>query len=132
MPTVLSREVESYRFWEVVTQWARERLEHELVVARALARGVIREGLRAQSVDPRWLRPGTFELRGAPLVGFVARPGGLPVFLRRTALEHLREVVERAVLPDPQRLEEEFIAKQDFQAWAEGAGHQLPGFWFQP
>ena len=101
---VLSRHVESYRFWEVVTQWARERLQHEHVVARVLAKGVVREGLRVQSVDPRWTNAGKFELRGAPLVGYVAREGDLPIFIRATALAHLTQIVERAALPEPQSL----------------------------
>ena len=49
----LGHHVESYRFWDIVTQWARETLQHEIVVARALAKGVVRDGLRAQSVDPK-------------------------------------------------------------------------------
>ena len=35
---------ESYRFWDIVTQWAAEKLQHEQVVARVLAKGVIRDG----------------------------------------------------------------------------------------
>jgi hypothetical protein len=46
----LSRQVESYRFWEVVAQWAEEKLQHPNVVARVLAKGVVRDGLRMQSV----------------------------------------------------------------------------------
>ena len=34
----LWRHGESYRFWEVVTQRARERLEHEYVVSRLFLR----------------------------------------------------------------------------------------------
>ena len=45
--------VETYKFWEVAALWARERLENELVVARSLARGIVVDGLRFQSVDPR-------------------------------------------------------------------------------
>jgi len=30
----LSQLVESYKFWDVVTHWAKERLEHEETVAR--------------------------------------------------------------------------------------------------
>jgi hypothetical protein len=41
---LLSQHVESYRFWEVVTQWAQERLQHEHVVARVLAKAVVRDG----------------------------------------------------------------------------------------
>ena len=128
---VLSRLVESYRFWDVVTQWAQEQVQHEHVVARVLARGVIRGGLRMQSVDPRWTDPGTFELRG-PLVGFVAREGVLPIFIRSTALNHLRATVEQAVIPDPHLLFEEFVIKQDFEAWLKHSRVPLPSFWFAP
>src|SRR6187431_1749984 len=100
----LSRHVESYPFWEVAVLWAAERREDLTAVARAMARGVLREGLRVQSVDARWSRPGTFDLRGAPLVGYVALEGVLPIFIRASALGHLRAVVERAVLPDPKAL----------------------------
>lgn len=90
----LSRHVESYRFWEVVTQWAAERQEDVYLVARAMARGVAREGLRVRSVDSRWCKPGTFELRGAPLVGYVAIEDAPPILIRASALAHLRNVVD--------------------------------------
>lgn len=122
--------VESYRFWDIVTQWARETLQHELVMARAMAKGVMRDGLRLQSVDPNWLNEGTFALRGAPMVGYVAREGNLPIFIRASALRHLADVVERAATPDPDRLFEEFITRQDFRAWLEQQGLELPSFWF--
>ena len=128
----LSHLVESYRFWEVVSQWAQDTLQHEHVVARALAKAVVRDGLRVQSVDPRWLTPGTFELRGAPMVGFVAAEGMLPVFLRASALTHLRSIVERAATPQPEALFEEFMTKQDFHAWLTRSGLALPAFWFGP
>ena len=128
---VLSQYVESYRFWEVVTQWAQERLQHEHVVARALARGVVRDGLRVQSVDPRWTNPGTFELRG-PIVGYVAREGVLPIFIRSSALNHLCAIVEHAAVPDPNLLFEEFITKQDFGAWLKHNEWMPPAFWFAP
>jgi hypothetical protein len=127
---VLSQHVESFRFWDVVTQWAQERLEHEIVIARVMARGVVRDGLRVQSVDPRWTNPGTFELRGAPLVGYVACEGGLPIFIRSSALVHLRHVVEKAATPDPQALAEEFVTKQDFLAWLAHSKLPVPSFWF--
>jgi hypothetical protein len=129
---LLSQQVESYRFWEVVTQWAAEKLQHEHVVARALAKAVLRDGLRLQSVDPRWTNAGTFELRGAPLVGYVAREGSLPIFLRATALNHIRGIVERAATPEPEALYEEFVTKQDFHAWLVRSGLILPAFWFEP
>ncbi|MBI2768828.1 MAG: hypothetical protein HYX47_04355 [Burkholderiales bacterium] len=119
----LSRHVESYRFWEVVTQWARERLEHEHIVARVLAKGVLREGLRVQRVDPRWANLGSFELRGTPIVGYVARQGDLPIFIRTKALAHLTSVVERAASPEPDFLRDEFISKQDFHALADSLPH---------
>jgi hypothetical protein len=129
MSVVPSQLVESYRFWEVATQWAQDRLQHEQVIARVMARGVIRDGLRVQSVDPRWVDPGTFELHG-PIVGYVGRQGALPIFIRRSALTHLTAVVERAVVPDPHRLYEEFVTKQDFGAWLEQQGLEKPSFWF--
>ena len=128
---MLSRHVESYRLWEVVAQWARERLEHETVIARVLAKGVLREGLRAQSVDARWLNVGSFELKGAPLGGYVARDGDLPIFLRASALAHLQAIVERATVPEPQLLADEFITKQDFYAWLIRSHIRPPTFWYE-
>jgi hypothetical protein len=126
----LSKHVESYPFWEVAARWAAERSEDVAIVARAMARGVLREGLRVQSVDARWSKPGTFELRGAPLVGYVALEGVLPIFIRSSALAHLRAVVERAAEPDPKALSEEFLTKQDFQAWLVQWDIPRPTFWY--
>jgi hypothetical protein len=129
----LGHHVESYRFRDIVTQWARETLqhEHEHIVARVLAKGVVRDGLRAQSVDSKWTNKGTFELRGLPFVGYVAKDGNLPIFIRSSALNHLREIVENAATPDAQILFEEFVTKQDFLAWLTQAGVNPPSFWFQ-
>ncbi|ROZ64122.1 hypothetical protein [Ramlibacter sp. WS9] len=127
----LSRHVESYRFWDVVVQWARERMQHEHLVARVLAKGVIREGLRVQSVDPKWASVGSFELRGAPLVGYVSREGDLPIFVRAPALKHLRSVVERAAVPEPEQLHDEFVSKQDFHAWLIRNHILPPSFWYE-
>jgi hypothetical protein len=126
----LSQHVESFRFWDIVAQWAQEQVEHEFVVARAMAKGVLRDGLRVQSVDPRWTNPGTFELRGAPLVGYVAREGVLPVFIRASALTHIRQVVERGTPPDAALLFEEFVTKQDFGTWIARERLPVPSFWF--
>ena len=126
----LAHHVESYRFWDIVTLWARETLQHEIVIARALAKAVVRDGLRAQSVDPRWANKGTFELRGLPLVGYVAKDGQLPIFIRSSALNHLRDVVEKAAVPDTRMLFEEFVTQQDFRAWLDQAGIDPPSFWF--
>jgi hypothetical protein len=127
---VLSRHVESYPFWEVASRWAAERREDVHLVARAMARGVLREGLRVQSVDALWSKPGTFDLRGAPLVGYVALEGMLPIFIRASALTHLRNVVERAASPDPKALSEEFVTKQDFRAWLVQWDIARPAFWY--
>lgn len=127
----LSRHVESYRFWDVVVQWARERMQHEHLVARVLAKGVVREGLRVQSVDPKWTSVGSFELRGTPVVGYVSREGDLPIFVRATALRHLRTVVERAAVPEPDQLRDEFLTKQDFYAWLVRNHILPPSFWYE-
>jgi hypothetical protein len=95
-----------------------------------MAQGVLREGLRVQSVDSRWSKPGTFDLRGTPLVGYVALEGMLPIFIRASALSHLTSVVERAAAPDPKALSEEFVTKHDFQAWLVQWDIPRPTFWY--
>lgn len=127
----LGHHIESFRFWDIVTQWARETLQHEHIVARALAKGVVRDGLRAQSVDARWASHGTFELRGLPIVGYVAKNGVMPIFIRESALNHLREVVDKAATPNPKMLFEEFVTKQDFKTWLLHSNLRLPTFWFE-
>lgn len=127
----LGHHVESYRFWDIVSQWARETLQHEHVIARVLAKGVVRDGLRVQSVDPKWVDKGTFELRGQPLVGYVAKDGNVPIFIRSSALNHLQEIVGHAATPDAQLLFEEFVTQQDFLAWLTQQGVNPPSFWFQ-
>lgn len=128
----LSQRVETYRFPDVVALWARERLEHEVVVARALAHAVVCEGLQLQSLDSRWAG-GSFkplELRGYPYVGFTSRSDGPMAILRVSALDHLIGVIERGEEPDMGKLHEEFINREDFRAWLLGAGLPLPRFWF--
>jgi hypothetical protein len=125
----IGHEVESYKFWDIVSLWAREHLEHEQVVARALAAGVVRDGLRCHSVDPRW-RDDRLELRGYPYVGYCAKANVPPVILRAAALEHLLAVVQRAETPAPALLAQEFIARADFAAWLDAAPQPRPAFWF--
>ena len=112
----LSTHVESYRFWEVVSLWAKERLEHESVVARALASAVINDGLLLHSKDPRWLAASEskLELKGSPFVGYSANRQGETMVIRREALSHLEEVVRRAEEPSRGLLSEEFILKKRF------------------
>jgi hypothetical protein len=121
--------VESYKFGEIVALWARERVEHELVVARALARGVIVDGLRLQSVDPRWLKQDR-SLNGYPYVGYVAVPDGTPILLRAEVLEHLLSVVRSGAEPDVALLNVEFITRSDFLQWLLATSQALPRFWF--
>jgi hypothetical protein len=123
--------VESYRFWDVVTLWARERLEHEEIVARALARAVVCDGLKLQSVDARWLKGNDrgIEFKGYPYVGFCATPGSPMCVLRAEALEHLLAIVRKADTPLRDRLVEEFIVRDDFRAWAKAHDLRLPAFW---
>jgi len=124
--------IETYRFADVVALWARERLVHEIVVARSLAQAVICDGLRLQSVDERWAqgpdRP--IEFRGYPYVGYTARPNGTMCILRASALDHLFGVVERGEEPSLEKLHDEFIDKIDFRAWLLTTDMPLPRFWY--
>src|SRR3989442_13152281 len=88
-------QVESFRFWDIVTLWAKEELESEEVIARALAKGVVRDGLRLNSTDLRWVegKASALALNGQPYVGFCAKPGGELCGLRAGALEHLLEIL---------------------------------------
>lgn len=124
--------VESYRFRDVVTLWGRERLEHEVLVARLLATGFIKEGLRLHSRDPRWLSgdAGQVELRGYPYVGYAPLPGQAPVVIRASALEHLLAIVNSGREPDLQLLHEEFITRVEFREWLEHRQEDLPRFWY--
>ncbi len=127
-----SQLVESYRFWDVVALWSRELVEHEDVVARALARGVIRDGLRFLSVDPKWLKPkkAEVEFHGYPYVGYCAKPRGQMIVLRVEALEHLLSIVERAEVPSRDLLHELFVSRDDFRAWLQATRQTLPDFWY--
>jgi hypothetical protein len=130
-PASLGQRVASYRFWDIVRMWARERLEHEEIVARALAGACIADGLRVQSVDARWAGQGgkDLPLNGNPYVGFCARPDTPLSILRATALEHLLAIVHRAETPSPERLSEEFVTREDFLSWCARAGIPAPRFW---
>ena len=128
----LTQFVESYRFWDVVTLWARERLEHENVVASALARGVVVDGLKLQSVDDRWVEGNdrAVEFRGFPYVGYRADPNAPMCVIRASALDHLLGIVNRAEPPARERLAEEFLLRNDFRDWLVRRDLPLPTFWF--
>jgi hypothetical protein len=121
--------VESYKFWDVAALWAAERLESDIVIARALARGVVVDGLRFQSTDSRRLKSDR-SLTGYPYVGYAADPGKSPVLLRVEALEHLLSVVRQATVPSREILSVEFVARADFRAWLDATKQALPSFWF--
>lgn len=127
-----SQLVESYRFWDVVALWARETLQHEEVVARALARGVIRDGLRFVSVDPKWIKPDAdnAEFHGYPYVGYCAKQGTPLVVLRASVLQHLLSIVERAALPSRKLLYDLFVTRSDFRKWLDATKQKPPEFWF--
>jgi hypothetical protein len=124
--------VESYRFWDVAALWARDRLEHEEIVARALAQGIIRDGLMFQSIDPRWLKGDDqrLELKGYPYVGYRAMPAGPTAVLRVEALQHLLAIVQAAQTPSHELLAEEFVTREDFRCWLVNREIALPNFWF--
>ena len=124
----LSNNVESYKFWNVVTLWARERLEHEDIAASALARGIIRDGLKFQSIDTRWGDKKEIEFKGDPFVGFAAKPGNAVMVLRADVLEHLLAIVRAAKKPSRKILKNEFVLKADFKEWIEDSGQTLPSF----
>ena len=121
--------VESFKFADVVQLWGRERLTHEVIVARELAKGIIKDGLRFQSVDPKWV-DSTESFRGYPLVGYAAKHELPPILLRADALEHLLRIVNKNVEPDLKILDHEFVKKQDFVQWLVHTGQAMPKFWF--
>ena len=124
-----SQLVETYKFWDIAALWASERVENELVIARALARGVITDGLRFQSADARWLKADR-SLTGHPYVGYAADPSSTPVMLRVEVLEHLLAIVRQAATPSREILSVEFVGREDFCNWLKSTGQALPSFWF--
>ncbi len=126
----LSQFVESYKFWDIVTLWAREKLIYETIVASALAKAIIRQGLKCNSIDTRWGSEKNLEFKGDPYVGFVSRPDDSVIILRSEALEHLLAIVRTAQKPSNTILKQEFIRKNDFKNWLEETGQELPVFWF--
>ena len=122
-------EIGSFKFADIVMHWSRERLTHEIVITRELARGVVREGLRFQSADPRWTQS-TTTFRGRPLIGYSARQGLPPIMIRSEALEHLFAIENESVEPKLTTLVTEFVTRNDFRKWLVHSGKALPEFWF--
>lgn len=128
----LGHKIESHKFWDIVVLWAKERLEHESLVARALATAVVRDGLMLHSTDPKWLKEnnGKLELRGTPYVGYDPLGMGEIMILKAETLEHLLGVVRAAREPDRVKLADEFIFRSDFARWLIWSGEAWPQFWF--
>lgn len=114
---------------DLVRLWARERLVHEVLVAREIAEGVLTQGLRVESSDAKWV-PADTALRGSPLVGYVARPGTQALLLRQSALDHLRGIAAGRQEPVLAALAGERIVKGDFRQWLILRALPLPAFWF--
>lgn len=124
--------VESYKFWDLVELWSKDELESEEIVARALVKGVVRDGLRVSSTELRWVKKknSPLELEGVPYVGFCANPGAAFCVLRPEALEHLLAVTRDGRRPSRRFLRDEFILREDFRHWLRSLKHPLPAFWF--
>ncbi len=121
--------VESYKLTDVTKLWARERLVHEVIVGRELANGIVTEGLRFQSVNPKWVKAGE-SFRGYPYVGYASRQEDKPIIIRAVALEHLLAIVGSGEDPEMDILCEEYVTKDDFRNWLVHTGRALPAFWF--
>ncbi len=121
--------VETYTFGDIVRLWGRERLVHEILVARELANGVLNEGLRLQSVDPRFMKS-TESLRREPYIGYSGADRTTPVLLRDEAFEHLRAVAAGRAEASLEVLRYEYVSKSDFRIWLVSSGRSMPAFWF--
>ena len=127
----IKTQVESYKFWDIVNLWGRETLEHDVIIARKLAKGVIKTGLRFESTNPRWLKPNE-ELLSYPYIGYTAIATELPIIIKAEVLAHLIHVAEEQADPSKQILNDEFVLKNDFKKWLVRTGEAFPKFWFQP
>ncbi len=122
-------DIESYKFWDIVELWGRERLEHDVVIAKELAIGIIKDGLKFQSADPNWLKP-TEELLSYPYVGYSAVPGEKAIIIKAEVLEHLLAVSLNKQDASKLILQDEAVTKTDFTAWLVRTGQSFPNFWF--
>ena len=129
---LLGHKIESHKFNDIITLWAKERLEHETLIARALVTAVVKDGLMLHSTDPKWLKGnnGGFELRGTPYVGYDPLGAGEIMVLKTEVLEHLLSVVSSAKEPDKSKLSDEFIFRDDFARWLSQSEEECPKFWF--
>lgn len=128
----LSTQVETFKFWDVVSQWARERSEPEYLIAKVLVEAVVKGGLILNSENAQWLKPkdGKLEFRGYPLVGYSPIPGGELCILKEEVLRHMLDVVATGSEPSSNIIQDEFIHRDDFKKWLLFLGESLPRFWF--
>jgi hypothetical protein len=121
--------VESYKFWDVVKLWGRETLEHDVLIARRLANGVIKQGLRFQSKNPKWMNPED-ELLSYPYIGYTVIQSEGPIILKAATLAHLINIAEEKEDPSEFILSDESVQKSDFTNWLMRTGQSFPKFWY--
>jgi hypothetical protein len=121
--------IESYKFWDVVSLWGRETLEHDVLVARKLANGVIKQGLRMQSKNPEWM-DSKDELLSYPYIGYTVIESEGPIILKAVALAHLINITEEKEEPSKIILNDEAVLKSDFKKWLVRTGQSFPEFWY--
>ncbi len=103
--------------------WGRETLEHDVIIARKLAKGVVKNGLRFQSVNPKWLNS-TEELLSYPFIGYTSIAAESPIILKAEVLAHLINVAEEKTDPSELVLKDEVVLKNDFKnGWLEQDNH---------
>jgi len=125
----MKTEIESYKFRDIVKLWGRETLEHEVIIARKLAQGIIKTGLRFQSTNPKWLNS-TEELLSYPYIGYTSVSSERPIIIKAEVLAHLINVAEEKTDPSKHLLTDEVIFKNDFKKWLVRTGQSFPKFWF--
>ncbi len=123
--------VESYKFWDIVKLWGRETLEHDVIIARKLAQGIIKKGLRFQSTNPKWLNS-TEELLRYPFIGYTSIAAEGPIIIKAQVLAHLINVAEEKADPSKLILKDEVVLKSDFKQWLVRTGQDFPTFWYGP
>ncbi|MBT3202892.1 MAG: hypothetical protein HOM14_00670 [Gammaproteobacteria bacterium] len=125
----INTQVESYKFWDIVKLWGRETLEHDVIIARKLAQGVIKKGLRFQSTNPKWLNS-TEELLSYPYIGYTSIATEGPIIVKAGVLAHLINVAEEKADPSELVLKDEVVLKNDFKKWLVRTGQAFPKFWY--
>ena len=125
----IETQVESYKFWDIVSLWGRESLEHDVIIARKLAKGIIETGLRFQSTNPKWLNS-TEELLSYPYIGYTSIAKEGPIIIKAQVLAHLINVAEEKEDPSKRILTDEAVMKNDFKKWLVRTGQAFPEFWY--